>query len=44
MCCGSWGCKESERTEQLKWTVDRSEKVTCFHSLLGKIEGRKRRG
>ena len=30
---------------ELKWTVDgRSEKVTCFHSLLGKIEGRKRRG
>ena len=20
MCCGSWGCKESDTTEQLNWT------------------------
>ena len=22
VCCGSWGCKESERTEQLNWLID----------------------
>ena len=26
-CCGSWGCKESDTTEQLKWTA---QIVTCW--------------
>ena len=31
-CCGSWGCKELNTTEQLNWTD------------AGEIEGRRRRG
>ena len=27
--CGSWGCKESDRTEQLNWT----ETILCFQTL-----------
>ena len=27
-CCGSWGCKELDRTEQLNWTE------TCLNSAL----------
>ena len=33
-CCSSWGHKESDTTEQLNWT----------ELMLGKIEGRRRRG
>ena len=28
-CCYSWGCKESEMTEQLNWT-----EYTCFNAIL----------
>ena len=28
-CCGSWGRKESDMTEQLKWTEWRSDRVSC---------------
>ena len=33
-CCDSWGCNESDMTEQLNWT----------ELMLGKIEGRTRGG
>ena len=29
-CCSSWGCKESDTTEQLNWT----ELNVCFHAIL----------
>ena len=28
-CCDSWGCKESDMTEQLNWT-----EYTCFNAIL----------
>ena len=36
-CCNSWGCKESDMTEQLNWTGEGqntlSERLRCFFSL-----------
>ena len=45
MCCGSWGCKESDMTKLLNRTelmcsTDSFEKTL----MLGKIEGKRRRG
>ena len=31
-CCGSWGCKELDMTEQLNWTVDYN--FSFFHLWL----------
>ena len=33
VCCSSWGCKESDMTEQLNWT----------ELMLGKIDSKRRR-
>ena len=33
-CCNSWGCKESDMTEQLKWTVTFALLVLVQHSGL----------
>ena len=36
-CCDSWGCKESDMTEQLNWTMNRTPKfnrVQFFKSLI----------
>ena len=48
MCCESWGCKESDTTEQLTYTslflVPRISDSFEKTLMLGKIEGRRRRG
>ena len=31
LCCGSWGCKESDTTEQLNWTELKPEKKLIIH-------------
>ena len=47
-CCDSWGCKEADRTERLNWTEDGNLmwRTDFFEKtlMLGKIEGRRRRG
>ena len=35
VCCGSWGCKESDTTEQLNWTL----KTTMSASSTGQQKG-----
>ena len=35
VCCDSWGCKESDTTEWLKWTELSLEKMRDMWSRLG---------
>ena len=34
MCCGSWGCKESDTTEQLNWTELNWHRINTFIQVL----------
>jgi len=43
VCCNSWGCKESDITEQLNWTVKRrdyghSKKISSCQKMWGMVE------
>ena len=37
VCCDSWGCKESDTTEQLNWSKPREKDKYCMISLIPRI-------